>query len=206
MGRPAKRLNPDTFDGQLFTTIPHGKRRNDKPVYRKIYLRTRDQDAARRRLTALDGVDDPEEARRRINHLASAGSEVLERARLADFVNPVVYRQRMTIDDAREELDNMFGGFVDEEKPSEELLDRWRRASCPEDWQPILIELGADSDYLLDPHVYDGLHPRGREVDPEWWRKNPDKHEVLAPRGASGTMGNVAGGVARSRSQRREAA
>lgn len=61
----------------------------------------------------------------------------------------------------------MFGCFVDEENPSEELLERWRQASCPKEWQPILIELGADTQYLLDPHVYEGLNPRGREVDPE---------------------------------------
>jgi hypothetical protein len=35
--------------------------------------------------------------------------------------------------------------------------------------------------YLLDPHCYEGLHLRGSDVDPEWWKRNPDKHdEVLA--------------------------
>ena len=44
------------------------------------------------------------EARRRISHLASAGSDALERARLAAFVHPPMWRQRVTTDDAREEL------------------------------------------------------------------------------------------------------
>ena len=179
MGRPRIPLKTDSYDGRKYTTIAVTK--NGRTSYPKIHLRTKNDEVARRRLIALDGVDDPEEARRRIGHLASAVTEEQERARLADFVHPAVYRQKMTIEDAREELYDMFGGFVDEEPPSEELLDRWRRADGIEEWQPILIELGADSQYLLDPNCYSGLHPRGREVDPEWWRKNPDKHhEVLA--------------------------
>jgi len=135
-------------------------------------------------MIALEGVDDVEEARRRIDRLASAISPEQEKSRLADFLHrgtPTPYIPIMTIEEAREELYDMFGGFVDEEPPTEEQLDAWRRANCIEQWQPILIELGADSAYLLDPHCYEGLHQRGSKVDPEWWKRNPDKHdEVLA--------------------------
>ena len=179
MGRPRKRLQTDQYDGRMFTTIPVTI--GGRVSYQRIHLRTKDTDVARRRLTALDGVDDPDEARRRIDHLASAGSETLERARLADFLHTPMFRQRVTIEEARAELAARFNDFEDMEEPSEELLERWRHASRPADWQPILIELGADTSFLLDPTLYGGLKLRGREADPEWWRKNPDKHhEVLA--------------------------
>jgi len=179
MGRPRKRLQTDQYDGRMFTTIPVTI--GGRVSYHRIHLRTKDADVARRRLTALDGVDDPDEARRRIDHLASAGSESLERARLADFLQSPMFRQRVTIEDAREELAARFNDFEDMEEPSEELLERWRHASCPAEWQPILIELGADTSFLFDSTLYEGLKLRGREADPEWWRKNPDKHhEVLA--------------------------
>ena len=84
MGRPRIRLKTDSFDGRNYTTTPVPK--NGKTLYSKVHLRTKDEDVARRRLTALEGIDDPEEARCRINHLARAGSEALERARLAAFV------------------------------------------------------------------------------------------------------------------------
>jgi len=179
IGRPRKRLQTDQYDGRKFTTIAVTK--NGALSYQRIHLRTKDDDVARRRLTALDGVSDPDEARRRIDHLASAGSDTLERVQLADFLHLPMFRQPVTIEDAREELAALFGDFVDMDEPSEEMLERWRHASCPAEWQPILIELGADTSFLLDPHVYEGLKLRGRETDPEWWRKNPDKrHETLA--------------------------
>lgn len=179
MGRPQVRLQTESKTERRFITIRD--KRNGKTSYHKVYLRTKDEEVARRRLIALDGVDDVEEVRRRIDYLASAVSPDQEKLRLADFLHHATYIPVMTIEDAREELDNMFGGFVDEEPPSDELLDRWRRADGIEEWQPILIELGADSQYLLDPHCYSGLHPRGQKVDPVWWKKNPDEHdEVLA--------------------------
>ncbi len=54
---------------------------------------------------------------------------------LADFVrrgSPVPYIPVMTIEQAREELDDLFGGFVDEGPPTEEQHDAWRRANCIE--------------------------------------------------------------------------
>jgi hypothetical protein len=60
MGRPRKRLQTDQYDGRMFTTIPVTI--GGRVSYHRIHLRTKDTDVARRRLTALDGVDHPDEA------------------------------------------------------------------------------------------------------------------------------------------------
>jgi len=180
MGRHRIPIKTDSYDGRKYTTIPVTK--NGRTSYPKIHLRTKNDEVAQRRLIALEGLDDPKEARRRIGHLASAVSEEQERARLADFIHPPMFRQRVSIDDAREELSGILDGFVDIDDVPEEVLERWRHASSALDWQPILRELGLDSYYFLEnPDIYETLKVRGREADPEWWRKNPDKHhEVLA--------------------------
>ncbi len=160
MARPQVRLQTESKTNRRFITIRN--ERNGTTSYPKVYLRTKNEEVARRRLIALDGVDDVEEARRRIDRLASAISPEQEMSRLADFLHrgsPAPYIPVMTIEEARKELYDMFGDFDDEERPTEEQLDRWRRASTPEGWQPILIELGADDMFLLDPHCYEGLTP-----------------------------------------------
>ncbi len=70
MGRPRKRLKTEIFDDGKYTTIPVTA--NGRTSYAKIPRRTKDEEVARRRLTALDCLDDPAEARRRIDRLASA--------------------------------------------------------------------------------------------------------------------------------------
>jgi hypothetical protein len=111
MGRSRKRLRTDSFDDRKYTTIPVTA--NGRTSYPKIHLRTKDEDVARRRLTALDCIDDPAEARRRIDRLASATSEAHERAMLSDFVLPPMYCHSVVIDDARQELGDVLDGFMD---------------------------------------------------------------------------------------------
>ncbi len=96
MGRPHKVRKTDSHDGLMYTTIP--VTRNGKRFYPKVHPGTKDENVARRPQTALDGVDDPDETRRRIRHLISAGSEALELAKLAAFVPPLMFRQRATMD------------------------------------------------------------------------------------------------------------
>ncbi|MFH1107956.1 MAG: hypothetical protein V1790_01975 [Planctomycetota bacterium] len=110
-GRPRKRLKTDRFDDRKCTTIPVTA--NGRTSYPKIHVRTKDEDAARRRLTALDYIDEPAEARRRIDRLASATSEAHERAMLSDFVLPPMYCHSVAIDDARQELGDVLDGFMD---------------------------------------------------------------------------------------------
>jgi hypothetical protein len=64
-------------------------------------------------VTALDCIDDPAEAGRRIDRLASATSEAHERAMLSDFVLPPMYCHSVAIDDARQELGDVLDGFMD---------------------------------------------------------------------------------------------
>ncbi len=61
MGRPRKRLQTGHYDGRKFTTIP--VTRNGRVSYHRSHLRTKDENLARRRLTALDSISDPEEVR-----------------------------------------------------------------------------------------------------------------------------------------------
>ncbi len=60
MGRPQVRLQTESETDRRFTTIR--VKRNGRVSYHKVYLRTKEEEVARRRLIALDGVDDPEEA------------------------------------------------------------------------------------------------------------------------------------------------
>ncbi len=58
MGRPQVRLQTESKTERTFITIRD--KRNGKTSYHKVYLRTKNEEVARRRLIALDGVDDPE--------------------------------------------------------------------------------------------------------------------------------------------------
>jgi len=77
MGRPRIPVKTDSYDGRKYTTIPVTN--NGRTSYPKIHLRTKNDEVAQRRLIALDGVDDPEEARRRIGNVAIAFSVVVHR-------------------------------------------------------------------------------------------------------------------------------
>jgi hypothetical protein len=58
LGRPQVRLQTESKTERTFITIRD--KRNGKTSYHKVYLRTKNEEVARRRLIALDGVDDPE--------------------------------------------------------------------------------------------------------------------------------------------------
>ncbi len=88
MGRPQVRLQTESKTNRRFVTI-HNER-DGTTSYPKVYLRTKNEEVARRRMIALDGVEDVEEARRRIDRLASATSPEQEKSRLADFLHRVV--------------------------------------------------------------------------------------------------------------------
>ena len=75
MGRSTVSLQTESKTKRRFTTL-HAKV-NGKASYTKVYLRTKNEEVARRRLIALDGVDDVEEARRRIDRLASPKPSVV---------------------------------------------------------------------------------------------------------------------------------
>ncbi len=143
MGRPRTGLKTDSFDDREYTTIPVTA--NGRACYPKIHLRTEDEDVARRRLAALDCIDDRAEARRRIDRLASATSEAHERAMPSNFVLPPMYCHSLAIDDAREELGDGLDGSMNRDDLSEEVLKRWRHARGV----PAILATGDSSSFSV---------------------------------------------------------
>lgn len=75
-------VQTDSSDGRKFITLMLGSKH--RPVYRKLYLRTRDTLTARRRVRAMEHVTDMAKAREIIACLAASVSPQVEKRRLPD--------------------------------------------------------------------------------------------------------------------------
>ncbi len=102
---PASRdgdVQANKTDGRKSITIEVAG--NDRVAYRKIYLTKTNHRLARRRARALEGIDDPEKARRIIGHLSWAKTPGQENDRLAELTDTLPTIPSLSHDEARKEL------------------------------------------------------------------------------------------------------
>ncbi len=135
-------LQTDKTDGRKFITIKVAS--NSRVAYRKIHLKTTNHRLACRRARALEGVDDPEQARRIVAYLASSKTPGQEQDRLTELTETMPTIPSLSHDEARNELEAIVCDFGDYE-PAElddEAVDQWRSACSANDQRDLLIDLG----------------------------------------------------------------
>lgn len=163
-------VQTDSYDGRKFITLKVAGT-DGKPVYRKVQLQTRDRRVAKRRASALEGVRDPEVARRIVHYLADSPDEQTEAHRLAEFRErsatlPLV--SSVTFDDARNELGTLLADFGEPE-PDVDAVKRWQRASSPNEQRAELLRLRIPDRFLSEnPDVYESFKRRATVVNPNF--------------------------------------
>ncbi|MCH7925787.1 MAG: hypothetical protein IIC51_09660, partial [Planctomycetes bacterium] len=177
---PASRdgdVQTNKTDGRKFITIKIAS--NGRVAYCRIYLKTTNHRLARRRARALEGIENPEEARRIVTYLASAKTPGQENDRLAELTDTMPTIPSLSHDEARKELEGIvcdFGDYAPGEI-DDEVVDQWRAAYSANDQRDLLIDLGVPEDYLAEnPDLFTSLHSRGRTVNPRY----KPQHEAMA--------------------------
>ncbi|MCH7885325.1 MAG: hypothetical protein IIC01_08755 [Planctomycetes bacterium] len=104
-------VQTDKTDGRKFITIKIAS--NGRVAYCRIYLKTTNHRLARRRARALEGIENPEEARRIVTYLASAKTPGQEQDRLAELTDTMPTIPSLSHDEARKELEGIVCDFGD---------------------------------------------------------------------------------------------
>ncbi|MEE9294996.1 MAG: hypothetical protein V3W34_08585 [Phycisphaerae bacterium] len=170
-------VQTDKTDARKFITIKVAS--NGRVAYRKIHLKTTHHRLARPRARALEGVNDPEQARRIIAYLASSKTPGQEQDRLAELTQTMPLIPSLSHDEARKELEDIvcdFGDYTPGEL-DDDVVDQWRSASSANDQRDLLIDLGVPEDWLAEnPDLFSSLHKGGQTVNPRY----KPRHEAEA--------------------------
>jgi len=162
-------VQTDSSDGRKFITLKLGSK--DRPVYRKLYLRTRDTLTARRRARAIEHVTDIAKAREIVAYLAASVSPQEEKRRLAEVSGHQPVIPALSHEFARLELESIvcdFGDHVPGQIP-EHIVDDWRLAFSAEEQRRILLSLGVPDGFLREnPSVFTDLASRGLTINPSF--------------------------------------
>jgi len=175
-------IMPASKDGDVQTNKTDGRKfitirvvGNGQVAYRRIYLKTVHHRLARCRARALEGIDDPEKARRIVAYLASSKTPGQEQDRLAELTDTMPTIASLSHDDARKELEDVvcdFGDYAPGEL-DDEVVDQWRSASSANDQRDLLIDLGVPDGWLAEnPDFFSSLRSRGQTVNPRFKKKD----------------------------------
>ncbi len=161
---PASRqgeVQTDKNDGRKFITLRVGS--NGYAAYRKVYLRTKDRDIARRRAAVLDGITDPEQARSIVAYLAKSPTPEIERQRALQLTTKTPLVPVLSLTDAHKELTTLLSDF-DLDPPDALTVQHWQAASSLDELRSILVSLGIPRDWLDDnPDIWLTLAPTPRQ-------------------------------------------
>lgn len=162
-------IQTDKSDNRKFITFKAGS--NGRVVYRKIHLRTKDAKVARLRAQVLEGITDPETARKLIDYLASSTSPAQEQRRVAQLSKNTPLIPALSQTAAREELESIvcvWGDYAPGDL-DEEIVEQWRHAVSATDQREILLALGVPDHYLNEnPDIYTQIQPRARTINPNY--------------------------------------
>lgn len=156
-------------DQRKFITLKVGS--NGHVRYAKVYLRTKDAKLARKRASVLDAITDPAEARRLIAYLDSSRTPEQEQRRIAELTKNTPTISAVTEQQSSRELEELLADALGH-KPDpidDEILECWHRASSPSAWEPILLSLGVEKNWLRDnPDVWVKIASRGITINPDF--------------------------------------